>query len=184
MSNFTIHDIDTAPEASKPLLENSAKAFGRIPNLHAVMAESPEHLEAYKTLHALFERTSLSKVERNVVWMTINVENACHYCVPAHTAIALMQGVDADLVEALRAGSPLEDPRLEALRRFTLALVRQRGRLEDAQMAEFLDAGYTQRHILDVVLGVAQKTMSNYANHLAHTPVDAAFAKFEWQVPA
>ncbi|MBA3067572.1 MAG: carboxymuconolactone decarboxylase family protein [Hyphomonas sp.] len=184
MSSFKIHDIDTAPEASKPLLENSVKAFGRIPNLHAVMAESPEHLEAYKTLHALFERTSLSKVERNVVWMTINVENACHYCVPAHTAIALMQGVDADDVEALRAESPLKDSRLEALRQFTLALVRQRGRLEEAQVAQFLDAGFTPRQILDVLVGLAQKTMSNYANHLADTPVDAAFAKFEWKVPA
>ena len=183
MPDFTLHDIDTAPEASKPLLESSAKAFGRIPNLHAVMAESPEHLEAYKTLHALFERTSLSKVERNIVWMTINVENACHYCVPAHTAIALMQGVDADVVEALRAGTPLRDARLEALRQFTLALVRQRGRLEDAQVAQFLGAGFTQRQILDVLLGLAQKTMSNYANHLADTPVDAAFAQFEWHAP-
>lgn len=166
------------------MLENSVKAFGRIPNLHAVMAESPEHLEAYKTLHALFERTSLSKVERNVVWMTINVENACHYCVPAHTAIALMQGVDADDVEALRAESPLKDSRLEALRQFTLALVRQRGRLEEAQVAQFLDAGFTPRQMLGVLVGLAQKTMSNYANHLADTPVDADFAKFEWKVPA
>lgn len=184
MSSFTIHDTDSAPEASKPLLENSEKAFGRIPNLHAVMAESPEHLEAYKTLHALFERTSLSKVERNIVWMTINVENACHYCVPAHTAIALMQGVDADVVEALRAGTPLRDARLEALRQFTLALVRQRGRLEDAQVAQFLGAGFTTRQFLDVLLGLAQKTMSNYANQLADTPVDAAFAQFEWHAPA
>jgi len=184
MSSFRIHDIDTAPEASRPLLENSAKAFGRIPNLHAVMAESPEHLEAYKTLHALFERSSLSKVERNVVWMTINVENACHYCVPAHTAIALMQGVDADIVDALRSGTALKDARLEALRQFTLAIVRQRGQLEETQVAQFLGAGFTQRHILDVLLGLAQKTMSNYANHLAGTPVDEAFAKFEWTVPA
>ena len=135
-------------------------------------------------LYALFERSSLSKVERNVVWMTINVENACHYCVPAHTAIALMQGVDADIVDALRSETALKDARLEALRQFTLALVRQRGRLEDAQVAQFLGAGFTQRHILDVLLGLAQKTMSNYANHLAGTPVDEAFAKFEWTVPA
>ena len=172
MPSFKIHDIESAPEASRPLLESSVKAFGRIPNLHAVMAESPEHLEAYKTLHSLFERTSLSKVERNVVWMTINVENACHYCVPAHTAIALMQGVDGEIVDALRAGSPLKDSRLEALRQFTLALVRQRGRLTDAQVAQFMEAGFTQRHILDVLLGLAQKTLSNYANHLAETPVD------------
>lgn len=184
MVGFTVHSIESAPAASKPLLESSAKSFGRVPNLHGVMAESPEHLEAYKTLHALFERTSLSKVERNVVWMTINVENACHYCVPAHTAIALMQGVDGETVDALRSAAPLKDPRLEALRQFTLALVRQRGQLSEIQVAQFINAGFTQRHVLDVLLGLAQKTLSNYANHLADTPVDEAFAKFEWHPSA
>lgn len=184
MTSFKIHDIESAPEASKPLLEDSAKSFGRVPNLHAVMAESPELLEAYKLLHMLFERTSLSKVERNVVWMTINVENACHYCVPAHTAIALMQGVDPEIVDVLRAGATLRDARLEALRQFTLATIRQHGVLKEDQIAQFLGAGFTQRQILEVLLGLAQKTLSNYTNHIAETPVDEAFAKFDWRASA
>jgi len=183
MALFDLHTIDTAPEAARPLLEESAKAFGRIPNLHAVMAESPEHLEAYKNLHALFERSDLSKVERNVVWLTINVENACHYCVPAHTAIAMMQGVDEATINALRAGDALDDPKLEALRQFTLAIVRQRGVLDTQQVSTFLEAGYARRHVLDVLLGVAQKTLSNYVNHIANTPVDPAFARFAWVNP-
>lgn len=180
MNLFDLHTIETAPEGSRPLLEGSAKSFGRIPNLHAVMAESPENLEAYKTLHELFERTALTKVERNVVWQTINVENACHYCVPAHTAIAMMQGVDTGIIESLRAGSSLGDTKLEALRQLTLAIVRQRGVLETDQVSAFLDAGYERRHILDILVGVAQKTLSNYVNHLADTPVDPAFERFAW----
>ncbi len=183
MPIFDLHTVETAPERARPLLEESAKAFGRIPNLHAVMADSPEHLEAYKTLHQLFERSDLSKVERNVVWLTINVENNCHYCVPAHTAIAMMQGVDASIVDALRAGAALDDPKLEALRRFTLAIIRQRGVLESEQVAVFLEAGFSRRHILDVLLGVAQKTLSNYVNHIADTPVDPAFSRFAWTKP-
>lgn len=180
MSSFTLHTAETAPEDARPLIEKSRSAFGMLPNLHAVMAESPQHLEAYQNLHALFQETSLGVVERNVVWLSINVEHGCHYCVPAHTGIAKSQGVSDGLIDALREGRALTDPRLEALRQFTLKLVRERGRVSESDVNLFLAAGFTHRHILDIVLGVAQKVMSNYVNHLADTPVDAPFAKFVW----
>jgi uncharacterized peroxidase-related enzyme len=180
MADFTLHTAQSAPEGAEPLFENSMKAFGMIPNLHAVMAESPEHLEAYQKLHQLFQVTSLSPVERNVVWMTINVEHQCHYCVPAHTMIAKMQGVDETTIEALRNNTPLTDEKLEALRDFTLKLIRARGRVRDADVEAFLAAGYTRRHVLDIILGLAQKVMSNYINHLAQTPIDDAFASETW----
>ncbi|WP_029060911.1 carboxymuconolactone decarboxylase family protein [Labrenzia sp. DG1229] len=181
MTDFTLHTLESAPDESRPLLDNSLKAFGMIPNLHAVMADSPQHLEAYQKLHELFQQTSLSVVEQTVVWMTINVEHACHYCVPAHTAIAHMQKVNAGLIESLRNAAPLGDEKLEALRRFTLKVVRQRGVVSDEDTDAFLKAGYSKRQILDVILGVAQKVMSNYVNHLADTPVDAPFRNFEWK---
>lgn len=180
MSTFKIHTLESAPAASKPLLEHSLKGYGMIPNLHAVMAESPEHLDAYKRLHDLFQQTSLSVVERNVVWLTINVEHACHYCVPAHTWIAKAQGLDEQTIAALREARPLADARLEKLRQFTLKLVRERGAVAEKDVREFLDAGFTPRHVLDILLGLAQKVMSNYVNHLADTPVDAPFAAHAW----
>ncbi len=180
MTDFKLHTLESAPDESRPLLDNSLKDFGMIPNLHAVMADSPQHLEAYQKLHELFQQTSLSVVEQTVVWMAINVEHACHYCVPAHTAIAHMQKVNVGLIESLRNGAPLEDEKLEALRRFALKVVRQRGVVSEEDTNAFLAAGYTRRQILDVILGVAQKVMSNYVNHLADTPVDAPFRKFEW----
>lgn len=183
MTDFQLHTQETAPDGGPALLDNSIKAFGMIPGLHAVMAESPEHLEAYQKLHELFQKTSLSTVEQNVVWLTINVEHECHYCVPAHTGIAHMQKVPNDVIEALRNKTPLPDPRLEALRDFTLKVVRQRGFVDDADVQVFLDAGFTKRNVLDIVLGLAQKVMSNYVNHLAQTPIDAAFQKFAWTAP-
>ena len=156
-------------------------SFGMVPNLHAVMAESPELLEGYQKLHELFEQTSLSVAERNVVWMAINVEHGCHYCVPAHTAIAKRQGLDGASIEALRAARPLPDQRLEVLRQFTLALVRQRGQVPPAQVSAFLSAGFTKRNIFDILVGVSQKVLSNYVNHLAQTPVDPPFTVYAWQ---
>ena len=107
MSKFKIHNLETAPETSKALLEQSLKSNGMIPGLHGVLAESPELFEAYQTLHKLFTQSSFNAEELTVVWQSINVEHECHYCVPAHTGIAHMMKVDAALTEALRNGEPL-----------------------------------------------------------------------------
>ncbi len=181
MIHFTRHDETTAPEASKPLLAQSNKANGRIPGLHAVMAEAPGLLEGYQTLHKLFVNSSFDKDELTVIWQTINVEHACHYCVPAHTGIAKAMKVDDAISNALRDETPLPNARLEALRDFTLSMVRERGNVDQPTVQAFLDAGFNQRQILEVILGLAQKLMSNYTNHLAQTPVDEVFRKYEWQ---
>ncbi|WP_417481111.1 carboxymuconolactone decarboxylase family protein [Maricaulis sp.] len=181
MTDFTLHTVETAPEGSRQSLEESKAAFGFVPGLHAVMAESPQLLAGYKALHEGFASTSFNADELTVVWQTINVEHACHYCVPAHTGIAYSMKVDAAIIDALRDETPLPTERLEALRTFTLAMLRQRGEVTDAQIQAFLDAGYTRQNVFEVILGMAQKLMSNYTNHIAKTPVDAPFTKFAWQ---
>ena len=181
MAEFKIHDVTSAPEDARPLLEKSQAAYGMIPNLHGVMAESPQHLEAYQRVGDLFSASSLSAEERNVVWLAINVRHNCHYCVPAHTGIAKSQSVSDEIIEALRNNTPLPDAKLEALRTFTLAVVDKRGDVSSADLDAFFAAGYTNRHVLDVILGVSHKVMSNYLNHIADTPVDAPFQKFAWE---
>jgi len=114
----------------------------------------------------------------------VNVENACHYCVPAHTGIAKNMGVDDAITEALRNNTLLPNARLEALRDFTLSVVRDRGNVDESKVQAFLDAGFSKRNILEVILGYSQKVMSNYTNHLADTPVDKPFQKFTWQQAA
>ncbi|SHM19382.1 carboxymuconolactone decarboxylase family protein [Vreelandella subglaciescola] len=180
MTEFTLHDKQSAPQESQQLLDASIQTFGMVPNLHAVMAEAPGLLEGYQQLHQLFLDSSFDDEETTVVWQTINVEHACHYCVPAHTGIAKSMKVDDAITDALRNETPLPTARLEALRDFTLAVVRGRGNVDDNAVQAFLKAGFTQRHILEVVLGTAQKVMSNYTNHLADTPIDEPFKKFEW----
>jgi len=181
LATFTFHTIDTAPADSKPLLEDSVKNFGMIPNLHAVMAESPVVLEAYKSLHESFQKTSFDKDELTVVWQTINIEHECHYCVPAHTMIANMMGIDQAITDALRNRTALPNAKLQALHNMTLSMTRNRGRLQDAEMDAFFAAGYSQRHMLEIALGLSQKVMSNYVNHFSETPVDDAFAEFAWE---
>lgn len=180
MTTLKVHDIESAPEGSKSLLENSQKAYGMIPGLHGVLAASPKILEAYQTLHQLFTETSFNEEELTVVWQTINVEHACHYCVPAHTAIANMMKVDDAITEALRNETPLADAKLEALRTMTLTIVRNRGNVTQEDLDAFYAAGYGEQQVLEIILGLSQKVISNYTNHIAHTPVDEPFKKFEW----
>ncbi len=181
MATFPIHTIETAPEAGKPLLETSLKNNGRIPGLHGTMADAPELLAVYSFAHQQFMATSLTDEEKTVVWQAVNVEQDCHYCVPAHTGIAKMMKVDDAITEALRNETPLPTAKLEALRDFTLQVVRNRGFVSDEDTQAFLDAGFETRNILEVILGVSQKVMSNYTNHFAQTPVDTVFQKFAWE---
>lgn len=185
MTKFPVHDIESAPEASRPLLESSKKEYGMIPNLHGVMAESAAVLEAYRTLNELFtSKTSLSPEQQNVVWLTIAVENGCHYCVPAHTAIAKSMQVSAEVIDALRDGNRVPDGSLEALRVFTRKVVRERGGVSEQDVQEFMDAGHSRQQVLEVVLGVSQKVLSNYINAIARTPLDEPFQKYEWRTVA
>lgn len=184
MAEFPVHTRDSAPQAAQPLIDSSVARYGMLPNLHAVLATAPEAYEAYETLGRLFGATSLSAAERHVVWLTINVVNRCHYCVPAHTMLALKDGVPRPVVDALRNGTALPDARLQALSHFTRSLVLARGDVAPAAVDAFLAAGFTERNVLEIVLGIAQKTLSNYTNHLAKTEVDPPFAAHDWTPPA
>jgi alkylhydroperoxidase family enzyme len=180
MTKFKIHNIESAPQGSKNLLQQSLQSNGRIPGLHGVLAEAPELFEAYLTLHRLFTQSSFNKEEMTVVWQTINVEHECSYCVPAHTGIAKMMKVDDAITEALRNKTPLEDSKLEALRAMTLTIVRNRGHVTQEDLDVFYGAGYEKQQVLEIILGLSQKIISNYTNHIANTPVDEVFKKFAW----
>jgi alkylhydroperoxidase family enzyme len=178
MTEFTLYTAENAPEDSKPLMADSVAAFGMVPNLHAVMAEAPTLLKGYQVLHDLFQKTSFNAEELTVVWQSINVEHKCHYCVPAHSAIAASMKVEQGIVDSLVNETPLADPKLETLRETTLAMTRERGVISDDQIEKFFAAGYGKQQLLEIIVGLSQKVMSNYTNHLADTPVDAPFKKF------
>ena len=184
MTDFKVHTIESAPEKSKPILEGARKALGFVPNQYAVFAESPAVLEAYTTLWTILDRsTSFTATELQVILLTTIFENECDYCMAAHTTISQMQKVPADVIEALRAGKPLADPKLEALRTYTRAVVESQGWVSEETLQKFLDAGYERRHALEVVLGVSFKIMSNFTNHVAETPLDVNFQANAWKRP-
>ncbi|MEL7028192.1 MAG: carboxymuconolactone decarboxylase family protein [Pseudomonadota bacterium] len=140
-------------------------------------------LGTYLDVSGLLSKTSLTPTEQQVVLLSASYENECHYCMAAHTTVAKGAGVAADVLEAIRAGQPIDDAKLEALRRFTALVTVNRGWVDEAEVEALLAAGYDRRTILDVILGVSLKTISNYVNHFADTPVDDAFAANAWTPP-
>ncbi|MDO6460639.1 carboxymuconolactone decarboxylase family protein [Granulosicoccaceae sp. 1_MG-2023] len=177
---MTVQLIDpaSASAAVKAKLDASQAAFGFVPGLHKALANSPQTFDAYAYLHEQFQNTSFDAAELTVVWQTINLYHECHYCLPAHTGIAHSMKVDPALIDALNEGKALDDPKLRALQATTRAMADQRGRLSEEQEAAFRAAGYGDQQLLEIILGLAQKVISNYVNHLADTPVDAPFKKF------
>ncbi|MDP4510540.1 carboxymuconolactone decarboxylase family protein [Nonomuraea turcica] len=180
MIDFRMYDESDAPEAARPMLEAAKKRMGFVTTLNGVMAESPELLAGYNALAEQFGRSSLSSAAKHVVLITASVVNGCEYCVAAHSTLALRTRMPDEAVDALRAGKPLQDRALEAVRRLTQTMVERRGWLEEDEIEAFLAAGLTRRHVLDIVLGVGMKTLSNYTNHIAHTPLDPAWQDQEW----
>ncbi len=183
MTTFTIHTADSAPAESKEQLETTQKRKGLIPNLYGVLAEAPIALEAYETLGSLLMRSSFTPTERHVVWFTINAYHDCHYCMAAHTLLAKGEKVPEAVIETARAVGSYEDPKLEALRVFTLNLVENRGWTSPEGLEAFLAAGFTKQNVLENLVVIAHKVLSNYTNHIVNTPVDDVFKQFTWTKP-
>lgn len=175
MTQFTIHTKDTAPEAAKPILEAVQEKFGFVPNLLGSLAEAPNVLKAYLDLDAITSQGTLNATEKQIVQITTSRANGCEYCVAAHSVISDMQKLPADVINAVREDTPIADSKLEALRLFTKKVVAKQGWVCEDTLNSFLNAGYSKAQVLEVVLSVTQKTLSNYANHILGTPIDQAF---------
>ncbi len=107
MSILSIHSPETAPEASRPFLENAKKRFGFSPNILGALAESPAALEGYLSVAKLFSGTSFTATERQIVLIAASAKNGCAYCVAAHSTIAAREKVAEDVIAALRDGEPI-----------------------------------------------------------------------------
>lgn len=181
MADFTIHTLETAPEPARETLAAIQRKFGFIPNLMGELAATPAALKAYTALNELLTETSLTPIEQQVVLTAASIANGCEYCVAAHSAGLKSAGLEEGEIDAVRNGRPLADAKLEALRTFTAAVVERRGWVKQTEFDRFLNAGYRREQVFDVLVGVSMKTLSNYANHIAGTPLDRQLQPFAWE---
>ena len=180
MTTLAIHDETTAPEAARATLAGVRKSFGFIPNVLGELAGGPAVLDAYLALSGFAGKAGFTPLETQVVQITTSVENDCHFCVAAHSAVAKGQKLDDAVIAAVRERRPIADGRLEALRVVTQKIVRQRGFVSDADVTAFKAAGWTDAALLGVILNVAMKSITNYVNHIGETPLNPQFEAFAW----
>lgn len=179
-SVFPCHSPESAPAAARPAMAAVTAKQGYLPAALTRLASSPELLNGFLKMSALFESTTLDQLSREVLIMTVATRNSCHICVAMHTAKLTALGADSELLAALRGESPLPlpDERLEAVRQFTLAVIATSGAVDDDTLQSFLAHGYTSRNALEVVLGIGAYTMSTLANRMTGAPIDPQLASF------
>ncbi len=177
---FTVHSQNRTSEKSKEQLQNAEKAFSFVPNLIGVLAESSVAAKAYLQLTEIFDTTSLSVAERQVVLLTVSRYARCHYCIAAHSTVAELQKVPSEVIDAIRNDQPIAIYKLEALRAFTASVVDNRGCISDQDLTDFFEEGFKKQQVLEVIVVISMKTLSNYVNHICDTPVDSAFAANSW----
>lgn len=181
MNEFKIHTKESAPEGAKEILTGAENKLGFVPNLFGIMSEAPSALKAYTGLSDSFEKSSFSATEKQIVLLATSNINGCHYCMAVHSTLSQMNKIPQDIIESLRDNKPINDSKLEALRQFTIAVVEKRGWVSEEDKVAFITAGYSYSQILEVLVGVAQKTLSNYTSHIADTPLDSAFEANKWE---
>jgi AhpD family alkylhydroperoxidase len=167
-----------APPRSRVILENARRHFGFVPNLLASMASSPVALGVYFNANVGFEFGTLTPAERQIVLLTASKENNCGYCSISHSALArFFANVPVDALIAIESGENPQDPKLKALVSITRELVARRGHILPEMIQLFFDAGYKKEQLLEVLIGIGIKTISNYFDHIAALEMDDEFKR-------
>lgn len=178
MDPYKVHTPESSTGRRKAALERAQEAFGIIPNLLGLLAESPPVLEAYMDITAKLSQTTLTPEEQQIMFLVVSRENSCSYCIAAHTGGAKGAKVSDEVIEAVRNKKPVKDPRLAALVRFTEQVLSERGHVAPEELDAFINAGYTKANVLDVLLAVAAKVITTYADPIVDAEIDESFRRF------
>ena len=182
MSRLPLRTIEDAPAEARPRLETAQQNNGFLPNLVRLLANAPVALETYQTVSGINGRASLDLSEREAVQITAAATHGCGFCVAGHTAIAEKKAkLDPAVIGALRDTAQVPDARLDAVARFTKAVIAARGAVSDAELAGFKAAGFDDQAALEVVLGVSLATLCNFANNLGQPALNPELAAYEWK---
>jgi alkylhydroperoxidase family enzyme len=172
--------MESAPERSKPALEQLRSAFGMIPNLVGAMATSPVLINSLVGLFGNVHGGSFTEAQVQTVLLTDAVTNGSTWAVAFHTTLALKEDIDPADVQAIRDGRLPNDSKLAALSGLAKTMIEKRGRLDDQDVDRFLADGFGRDHLLEVIAAVAASTITNYTASITKPPLDAPFRAHTW----
>ncbi|NDV41965.1 carboxymuconolactone decarboxylase family protein [Flagellimonas sediminis] len=170
MSTFNVPKREEVSAANQAIFDNLEKALGFVPNLYATFAYSQNALGNYLTFANA--KTSLKAKEKEVVNLAVSQVNNCDYCLAAHTAIGKMNGYTESQILELRAGKASFDTKLDALAKLAKNITENQGKADASILENFFNAGWTKENLIDTIVLVGDKTISNYINNTVGTPID------------
>lgn len=170
MGTFNVPQRNEVNELNQGIFDNLEKQLGFVPNLFATYALSNNALNNYLSLSGA--KTSLNNKEKEVVNLAVSEVNGCAYCLAAHTAIAQMNGFTQEQTLELRAGTASFQSSYNALAALAKNITENRGKADQNVVDTFFEAGYTQENLVDTIVLVGDKTISNYLHNTTQVPVD------------
>lgn len=170
MTAFTVPTRETVSPANQAIFDQLKGQLGFVPNLYATLALSEHALGNYLAFQNA--RSSITGKAREVVNLVVSQVNDCAYCLAAHTAIGAMVGFTPGQILEIRAGRAAFDAKLDALAKLTRSIALNRGRAEPALVDAFFAAGWTQEHLVDAIVVIGDKTVTNYLHATTSVPVD------------
>ena len=170
MSTYNVPTRNEVSENNQAIFDNLQKAIGFVPNLYAYFAKNETALADYLAFQN--RKSTLRAKEREIVNLVTSQINGCRYCQSAHTAIGKMNGFTDEQILEIRGGDANFDPKLDALAKFTAGVVASRGKVSKEEIDTFLNAGYTEANMIDVMIVIGDKTVSNLIHNLTEFEID------------
>lgn len=170
MKTITVPTRDQISEQNQNLFDNLKKMVGFVPNLYATFAYSDNALANYLTLQS--GKTSLKGKEKEIVNLVVSQYNHCVYCLSAHTQLAKMQGFTDEQIIEIRKAKITFDAKYNALAQLVKSTVENKGHAAAEILDAFFAAGYTEGNLVDIVVLIGDKIMTNYLHALTNIPVD------------
>lgn len=170
MSNFSVPTRSEVSANNQALFDKLEQGLGFVPNLYATLAHSENALGTYLTLQNA--KSSLRAKEREVINLAVSQVNECRYCLAAHTALGKMNGFTDEQILELRQGRASWDDKLAALAAFARETTLERGKPSSATVAAFLAAGYTKENLVDAIVVIGDKIVTNFLHGITSVPVD------------
>jgi len=170
MTNFIVPTKAEVSENNQHIFDNLKKGLGTVPNLYAYFAKNETALADYLTLQN--RRNTLTSKEREVINLVVSQVNECVYCLAAHTVVGGLQGFTPEQIVQIRQANVHFDTKLDALAKFVKATVINRGKPDKAIIDHLLSAGYSEANLIDIIIVIGDKTISNYLHGVTGLPVD------------
>ncbi|MCR9253656.1 MAG: carboxymuconolactone decarboxylase family protein [bacterium] len=174
MSQFNVPTREEVSENNQAIFDNLKSAVGFVPNLYATYAHSETALGDYLTLSN--RKTTLSGKEKEIVNLVVSQVNDCRYCQSAHTAIGKMNGFTDEQILEIRGGEASFNDKYDALAKFVQNVTINRGKPDAAALENFFNAGYTKENLIDTLVLIGDKTISNFVHGVTQVPIDFPLA--------